>query len=99
MSRERRVKVLSIPAAIVIDFIRLVLTKKTPDATLDMGMDLPPDCEVVFTLANHFCNQIDVLLWHPSFAVVPDGEEPPRIRPDHWRWEVPDDPVLVQGNP
>lgn len=76
--KERRVKILQIPQ----DLILVILNWcRDPQRCLALPVldELPEDIEIISVHANWPCRAIDLMITHPSFDIVPNGSEPPRI--------------------
>lgn len=98
--RERRYKVLSIPADRVFDLLpRRKMVSSVPILFVP-EFNLPEDCEVEQVRHDEFGKQLRLLLWSKEFEIVPDGEIPPKLEqtwhqvvdfragslPSQWEW-------------
>lgn len=79
-----RVKVVRISMRAVLFF--LFTQKQVPQYVSLPFTTLPEGFEVISCHVNQLCNATDVVVWHPSFDPVPEGQEPPQFMPDvEWR--------------
>ncbi len=76
MSRERRVKIVSLAVEDVLD----VLSLKTPQYILRLALPtLPVGYRVESAIMNWAARCFDVLVEHESFPAVPCGQTPPPL--------------------
>ncbi len=73
--KDRRVMIVSVSAEVLLNLLA------DPSAEYLQRVrfaGLPEGCEVQSVRGNWGCRTIDLLVSHPSFPEVPDGEYPPR---------------------
>jgi hypothetical protein len=103
-----RVKVVRIPLRVAVSL--LFAQGQLPQCVSLPSVNLPEGYKVVSCHVNPLCNAVDVVVWHPSFDPVPEGQEPPQFVADvEWRIyaldteakascrSLSDDPTIATG--
>jgi hypothetical protein len=84
---ERRFKILSINYAEAIDIFLAVRWSLGQPVSI-VECDLPKGVRVRHVRYCAIFDSIEFLLEHPTFPMVPEGQEPPRIEVKYWLHEI-----------
>ena len=88
--RERRVRVVYIGEEHLVDVCTAYMTNAKPPQFRYVLKDnpFPVDCDVVRVCYDWSRRAFGVMLYHPSFAPVPDGAVAPDLETQSWDWVV-----------
>ncbi len=87
MHKERRLKRYYMPESLAIDYLQAM--RKWPDIFgRAVITDVPEDAEIESIYWCELRRSFVIHVWHPSFPIVPDGEETPEGMGGHIRYQL-----------